>query len=803
MTLAFTLCLAVGVAGFGPIADSAVQPDAFGRQVAQTFTIEGETKEKAKPRKKVPKKPKEVKSEDDLWSEPADEGDKDKKGVKGKKEEDDGVEEISPDEIEDVGEGEGEGEGETAGTGDEEGWGADVERENWGDEERIKNAESLVDKEDEPPPKPDAGTRKPDPVAKSGADAGPSTAAAIDGGVDASTAGEVPEEGEDLVLPGKIKMPSGTVADLAALWEQRRIHISQRDFELAKEDLKRFLALKDELAIRNMYEHAQVLIRESRMARQAEDKEQAEALLAAAAAVAPDLPAAHFAQASMWFADSPFKLGRVFGALSRASKAAITEPLSANRLMVNLVVGLLLGFALSAVIFILIQFLRYLRLFFHDFHHLFPRGVARLQTGLLAVLVILIPIIFRTGLVSILLLWALIAWLYQQTRERVITFLAVALFATTPLVLNWVVTALYVPESVVSDVIAVDQGAAPEASISRLKSYLEEDPDNHVVLASLGGYYKRTGEFDLASQFLEKAAKVNPKSAVLQNNLGNVLFLKNDMDGAVKRYDRATKTGPDLVEPYYNLSRAYYAKMDHNKGKEHYSDANRLNSERVRQLRKAAKSDRARDAVADLPLPREWLAFRTNGTHGRQLKQASTHMWQNWGGAGSTDTFPYVGAGVAVFFGLMLLLRGRMYLSSACVRCGRPVCRRCNTELPDNTTCGQCFHAFKHKEQVDAKSRISKEIQIRQYRRRKERIARFITFVLPGVGQFIKDRPLRGALFLTVFCCVVVQVLFRNGVMADPHTLGSGIDWLKLVPLAVLFLGVYVWAILDAFRADV
>jgi hypothetical protein len=159
---------------------------------------------------------------------------------------------------------------------------------------------------------------------------------------------------------------------------------------------------------------------------------------------------------------------------------------------------------------------------------------------------------------------------------------------------------------------------------------------------------------------------------------------------------------------------------------------------------------------------------------------------------------------VAVLFGLILLLRKKVYFSSGCVRCGRPACRRCASELRDDTVCSQCFHAFVHREQgIDAKSRISKEIQIRQYRQRKESIARGITFLLPGVGQFIKGRPLLGMLFLVVFCCVIVQVLLGHGVMRDAASLGAGIDWLKLAPLILLGVVFYAWAILNILRSEV
>jgi tetratricopeptide (TPR) repeat protein len=757
-----------------------------GRLLAQAFEVDVEEDaedigDAAAKKKPVPKK---VESEEDLWTEPAKKDTK-KPGKKPKREED----------LEDVEEGVPEGTPDEEAPGDVGGWGSEVERDSWGDEERIEKAESLMGREEEPGRIPTGKQKAVKPVK-----------API--GEDEKKAAETKEKiEEDLAALAegqkKILPLSGTLADLAAIWEQRRIHQQQRDFGLAQADLKRFLELKDELNIRNIFMHANVLIREADQARQAEDQKSAERLLDAAVEMAPDFAGVHLARTSLWFSQSPFKVGRLFGGLWDAAEASFRDPLSANRLMVNLVTGLLLGLGLSGAIFILVHFLRYLSLYLHDFHHLFPRGVARLQTAFLGVLVLLIPILFRMGLLSVLLLWALIAWIYQERWERLVTFLVVAFFALSPFALNWVVSGMTVPDSVVADLSAVALGPADSRSVNRLKSRLKRQPENHVILATLGSLYKRTGNLDLAGELLDRALKLKPNEAVLLNNLGNVRFLGGDLKGAIKFYDRAIQSRPDLAVPYYNLSKAYYRSLDLNKGKQHRTHALRLDPEGIQRVNQRAESRRANYVVADLAIPREWVSVQNSRHDGKKPERATKNLWLAWGGSGSTDSFPFVGAGVVVLFGLILLLRRKVYFSSGCVRCGRPVCRRCSSELRDDTVCSQCFHAFVHREQgIDAKSRISKEIQIRQYRRRREGIARGITFLLPGVGQLIKGRPLLGTLFLTVFCCVIVQVLLGHGVMRDAAALGVGIDWLKLAPLLVLGLGFYAWAILNVFRSE-
>jgi len=300
---------------------------------------------------------------------------------------------------------------------------------------------------------------------------------------------------------------------------------------------------------------------------------------------------------------------------------------------------------------------------------------------------------------------------------------------------------------------------------------------------------------------LDRALKLRPNSAVLLNNRANIMFLKNDLKSAIGYYDRAIQARPDLAVPYFNISKAYYRALDLDKGKQHRNQALRLDPEGIQKVNKLAETRMANFVVADLSVPREWI---TAGNSRQDGRKATQHLWVAWGGAGSSESFPFIGVGVVVLFGLILLLRKKVYFSSGCVRCGRPACRRCSSELRDDTVCAQCFHAFVHREQgVDAKSRISKEIQIRQYRRRKENLARGITFLLPGVGQFIKGRPLLGMLFLVVFCCVVVQVWLGHGLMRDATVLGTGIDWLKLAPLLVLGVGFYAWAVLNVFRSEV
>jgi tetratricopeptide (TPR) repeat protein len=768
-----------------------------GRRLAQAFDLPAaEDEAAADPAEKKKKKKKEaIDSETDLWSMPEPDA----------PDEQPEVEPVDPDLIEDIDpQPEPSGPAAAGRDGRQElgGWGAAVERDSWGDEDRIDDS-PLPQARPEPPdrPQPAAPTPEldPDPDAAAAADAGdqpaPDAPADTAGAEPAAAAAEavVPQEG---VVP-----LSGSPADLARLWQQRRIHLEQRDFELARQDLERILSLREELAIANLELPALVLLREARRAEQREDAERAARLLAAAVTLAPDLAEVHLARAGYTFRNDPLALGQLAGGLAAAAGAALDNPLSRDRLLVNALFSLLIGLALAAAVFTLAGLLRYLRLFIHDFHHLFPRGVALFQTGLLAILVLLLPILFRSGLVLVLMTWLLVAWIYQSWRERALTLVVLAVFATAPLVLQLAVERMQRPLTTYGDAVDVLYGAGRADSLRRLKMQLAEQPDNPVLLAALGSHYKRIGQLEQAEDYYRRAVRIEDNSVVLLNNLGNVLFLQNDVAAAQAHYQRATKIRPDEVVPYFNLSRAYFRAADLDKGKETVNQAIRIDQHTVRRLRQQADKRLFNTAVADLRLPADWLG-RLDGHGGPRSDRVLANLWRSTAGTPSVR-YQWVASGVAVGLLLLLLwLRARVFVSNGCVRCGRPACRRCSPELRDDSMCGQCFHAFVKKSKVDARSRIAKEIQIRKHRRRTETFARAVAFVVPGLAQLVKGRSLRGGLILLVACLALGLVLASGQIVRDPHDLGGGRNWLLLAAPLIVFAGFYVWGILDAFRAD-
>jgi len=765
--------------------------------VAQAFDLPGQeepapAKEKPAAKPAAAKKKKAPESEEDLWSPEEDEGDKEPPVE---------APETDAEQVEQAGD-------DKPATKDRQtggGWGAHAEQETWGDEAyqdkreidtAVPGGDAALKK-----PAPDAGlppdgqigiVRLTPPAGKpdAGTDAG-------DGGADAGAGPvEPPPESVEAVRP-----PGGTLADLGALWETRRLRLEQRDFELARQALERFVALKEELGLENVPLHSLALVRESDRHRARGDAAAAEECLRVALRLSPALPGLHLEQAWRAFRDAPWSLGAVIGPLLDGAAAAWRDPFTRNRWLSNGLLGLLLGLALAVAVFTVAQAARYLRLFLHDFHHLFPAGAARIQTGLLALILLLLPLFLRVGPLPILLGWLAMAWIYQSRRERVVSLLALALLAAAPFGLERSVAGLERPRSELADVLAVERGPAPEASLQRLKMALEARPEDPSLLVTLGGHHKRMGDLPRARELLSRALAARPSSEVVLNNLANVLFLQGEVTAALEHYLRATAQRPDLVAGYFNMSRAYFHTLQLDKGKAARQQAIHLDADLTRSLNQRAETGAANLVLADLPVPEAWLESLGGWLPPERLEKARLLLWRSYTGTATPLAgWLWLGGGL-LCFGLLTLARGRLFVTHGCVRCGRPVCRRCEVELRDDSLCGQCFHAFVRKDKVDARARISKEIQVRQHRARLETLARALSFVAPGVGQLLKERTLRGVLILAVCSLTLVAGLVQPSVLRDPWGGAAGVDWLSLVPLACVFLAFYLWAVLDAFRS--
>jgi tetratricopeptide (TPR) repeat protein len=94
-----------------------------------------------------------------------------------------------------------------------------------------------------------------------------------------------------------------------------------------------------------------------------------------------------------------------------------------------------------------------------------------------------------------------------------------------------------------------EQGERLSESVDLIKRALAIEPDNGSYLDSLGWAYFKDGQFDLAEQYLRRAAEQMTTNSVVQNHFGDALFELGRVQEAIEVWNRALKGDRDDIDP--------------------------------------------------------------------------------------------------------------------------------------------------------------------------------------------------------------------------------------------------------------
>src|SRR5260370_39198885 len=117
--------------------------------------------------------------------------------------------------------------------------------------------------------------------------------------------------------------------------------------------------------------------------------------------------------------------------------------------------GAVLGTTL-AVIGVMV--LRIARLFFHDFHHLFPRAAMRWQSAVFACVFLSLPVVLRLGVMPAVLIFFGAAAIYLSMTERAVAFILIGMVASTPAAARWLASASSFPRTIAEEVYPLGRG---------------------------------------------------------------------------------------------------------------------------------------------------------------------------------------------------------------------------------------------------------------------------------------------------------------------------------------------------------
>ncbi len=575
-------------------------------------------------------------------------------------------------------------------------------------------------------------------------------------------------------------------ADLQAVWRTRREAILRQDAATAAEAEAKLRRLLVELDVREVHAFAAATVRESR---KLEASAPAAALDRArlAVALAPSLPLTHLQLLRTQLAADPTAFGTILGIAADCVAAGLGDPRHVRLLVVDLLAALGAALLLAGAIALLFLAVAHCRSFLHDFHHLFPRRISRLQTGLLALLALALPIALGFGPLVVAALVLAAIWLYLDRAERIALGLWLALAALLPAGAGFLAARLAWDDTRAASLYAVER-AGDFSSLRGLAAVAREpgaDPETIFVVARS---LKRLGQLEEAQALYERALASRPRWPAALINLGNIRFLRGDAEGAEELYTRAIDLDPGIAAAYFSLSRVHYDRVDFTLGQAARTRAIELDR---RLVEKYAVSENgsapANQYVVDVPLPDEDLAkVAARSEEPRRLeRQLTAAILGPIPGAAA----PFSGGGFALLLVVWTgFLAQRIRPASGCSRCGRAVCSSCDPESAGGNLCGQCVHVFGKRAAVEAAAREAKERAAKAHQSRRSLWFRAGALVL--AGPFLSGRIGRGMVFLLLGWFLVFLAAFPAGVV-QPVYEGWPAVWkvaLLLPPIGSIFL---------------
>ena len=591
----------------------------------------------------------------------------------------------------------------------------------------------------------------------------------------------VPSEGDETILQA-----------FNAWKEAERI----RDPKASRAARDRLVELRDTLAITDLESVSLTLLRGARIRAVGKDNAGAVELAQSAVALSPDVADAHWGLLRAHLASDAFDFRRLWADAGNAVRAALADPRWTRGLLGDLGAMLLVAWLATALAALAVLFLRTVPSLVHDVHHAFPRGVARWQAGTLLILVLLLPWVFRLGLLFPSLVLFAAVTLYLEAKERWLLAVLLAGGCLVPPLAGALAQVTTFAGTPAADVLQLERGGLEaSAAAAHVQARLETGHATYPELYALARWELRRGKLEPARIHAEKALGLRRGDARAQTVLGNVAFAETRWPVAIAAYTKASEADPTLPDPLWNVSRIYRRR------------ARTLSDDAV-----GPELDRAQNAAAAAQRLDERLLIRTDPPESRpamnltlltpalprtepvvtdgpeRRARVTDQLAQTLVGdlePSAAVLVPMVGLAMLAGLGFA---RGGRGVSRACSKCGRAVCRRCDPELVEAShLCHQCVNVYTRRGKVAPMARVNKEMEVRHHQTWVSRWAYGLGLLWSGAGHLFTGLPVRGALHAFVFAFGITVAINREGLLRTPGLSAGTVGWLvlALVLLAV------------------
>lgn len=634
----------------------------------------------------------------------------------------------------------------------------------------------------------------------------PAPAKKPDAGVPAkdAKAAAVPAAKPERPPPPPIDAREISDADLELAWNVWREANQKTSTDIKGEQVarQRLLELKEEIGASNMDTWAIGLLRAAEAHEVAGDSGGAVEIARSATLLAPDLPSTWVGLTRVYFRGDPSDFGRFLGSLKNAVVTQATDPRFGRAAITDLTTTLLFALVITTIVLLIVLTVRRGFYALYDFHFLFPRVASRWQTGALAVVLLALPVVFRLGLVPVLLTVFFALALYLSTGERVVVAVLIASLGLVPSVASLVVEHFAFAGTRAEQLFLLERGGTGlEPLAAELTQLASEDKASYAELMALGRYELRRGRAEAASKTFKKALNITPNDPAARVNLGMAMVIVGDLENPRALFEEAGKQAPSMAQAPYNLGRLYQRRVAL------YGDKVSAEVDKISQALFSARtldpsfalfskdadgtprSLAANVYLQSVPLPMTDILVDARAPDAaRRVKSQVLQLLMGEVNETLATLYPGLLALLVLGFGF---LSASIHAARSCSKCGRPVSRRGDPDVSvGSLMCTQCVNVFAKKNVAAPSLKVRKQLEVARYQSRMERTGSILGFICSGMGHVFAGFPARGTLYGFVFITLLTALVLRNGVVRTPF---EPIPLLvRLVPVGLALVVLYV-----------
>jgi len=622
---------------------------------------------------------------------------------------------------------------------------------------------------------------------------------------------------------------------LETAWREVRTDLEREAWIEATGRLSYLVELRTDLGVRNLPEFASVLMHAAEDAAANGATDAAAALADTAAVLAPELVSARLAVAHHHFQSAPLGLTGTIRSLRNAVELLEDDLPAYMALIGNTAVIWIDLVIILSLLLAVAMYVRYSRFASSDLRRALPKGVTLVQAELLLLAALVTPFALGLGLLVTVVVWLVVFASYLRPTERVAALVMVLAIASTPAATRSVVRALTFTSQTASVLHRCDMGlcSSDDRKLIRGWAHDEVSPyESHFVTAlTLTRDAGAKGDWDSYEVALRHATTALDlrQTTEAYTLLGNLAYMRglrqcsalegeDKAAGAKHRIERAQRDAvdywtkalslrPGYVPALYNSSITLTQLGEHKGADPLLERAMRLQHEEILYWNKTVSRDGSNLVACKLgvyanrqvmlpALPRNRLRYRvTRATvpHDGLLVPFSGVVTGRLG----TGFLGLAGLAGAAALVLLWLLAKALRPTGTCTVCGNVAVPGNRLETRDGPVCGECVQDDVRRAFVDAKKKWFREQRLGAIAIRRARLARLVTWVLPGYGHLIRGKPLRGLVFLGVTMGFLAAGTDLHRIIDDPHApLGTGLP--AAVAMAIPAAIAYLLAIIDA-----